>query len=199
LLSLTTKAFAVFFGANLLKKEIESRTVYLILSNPVTRSEFFAGKTLGLSLILLLNTVILSIFTTIFYYYWDGIWSSLIFWSVIHIYLESVLILLVVLFFSLITNVNLAVIFSISAYISGYAIRGVQEIAHIQSSLFLSKATSVISYIIPNFSLFNLKNNVLYQQDLSSLYIAKSLSYSIAYSAFVVCGAMLILNKKDLD
>lgn len=199
LLSLTTKVIAVFFGASLLKKEIESRTIYLILSNPVTRSEFFLGKTLGLSLILLLNTIILSIFTTAFYYYWEGVWNSLILWSVMHVFLESVLILLIVLFFSLIANANLAILFSISTYVSGYAIRGVQELTLIKSSLLLSKVTLFISYTIPNFSLFNLKNEVLYQQSLPSAYIAKSFSYSIIYSAFIVCAAILILNRKDLD
>ncbi len=199
LLSLTTKAIAIFFGANLLKKEIESRTIYLILSNPISRPEFFVGKTLGLFMILLLNTVILGVFTTIFYYYWDGVWSDLIFWSGVHIFLESILILVIVLFFSLITNLNLAIIFSISTYISGYAIRGVQEIGLVKSSPILSKSLSYISYIIPNFSLFNLKNEVLYQQALPPTYIMKSLVYSLVYSSFVVCGAIIILNQKDLD
>lgn len=199
LLSLTTKAIAIFFGANLLKKEIESRTIYLILSNPVSRSEFFTGKTLGLSLILLLNTIILSIFTTAFYYFWDGIWSSLILYSVIHIFLESVLILLIVLFFSLITNSNLAIIFSISTYVSGFAIRGVQELQAVKANLILTKLSTIISLAIPNFSLFNLKNEVLYKQELSSFYITKSFTYSILYSCLVVCAAILILNKKDLD
>ncbi|MFT6068837.1 MAG: ABC-type transport system involved in multi-copper enzyme maturation permease subunit [Bacteriovoracaceae bacterium] len=199
LLSLTTKAIAVFFGASLLKKEIESRTIYLILSNPVSRSEFFIGKTLGLSLILFLNTIILSVFTTAFYYFWDGVWSTLIFWSILHIFLESVLILLIVLFFSLITNANLAIIFSISTYITGFAIRGVQEIQVVKSNIYLSKISTFISYSIPNFSLFNLKNEVLYQQSLPISYILKSLTYSVGYSALIICGAILILNRKDLD
>lgn len=199
LLSLTTKAIAIFFGANLLKKEIESRTIYLILSNPVKRSEFFIGKTLGLSAILFLNTVILSIFTTVFYYYWDGIWNSLIAWATIHIFLESVLLLLVVLFFSLITNVNLAILFSISVYIAGFAIRGVQEIVMIKSSVMLSKMTEYISYTIPNFSLFNLKDEVLYKQVISSEYVFKSMSYSLIYSLLLVCVSATILKKKDLN
>jgi len=198
-LSLTTKAIAIFFGATLLKNELESRTIYLILSNPVSRIEFLTGKVLGLSGILLLNTILLSVFTTAFYYFWDGLWSNLIAWSIIQIFLESVLILLIVIFFSLITNVNLAIIFSISVYVSGYAIRGVLELPDIKTNLALNKLVTIISYIIPNFSLFDIKNFVLYKQELESAYLFGTLGYSLTFSMIFLFVSSLVLSQKDLN
>lgn len=199
LLSLTTKAIALFFGANLLKKEIESRTIYLILSNPISRVEFLIGKIFGLSGILLLNTVILSVFTTAFYYFWDGVWSNLIAWSVFQIFMESILVLLIVIFFSLITNLNLAVLFTVSIYISGYAIRGVKEMGIIKNSDLLMGISNTVSYLIPNFSLFDIKNFVLYKKSLETSYLMGTMAYSLSFSLLIIVASSLILKKKDLD
>ena len=41
-------AIAIFMGVGLIQREVERRTVYTILSKPVTRARFLAGKYLGL-------------------------------------------------------------------------------------------------------------------------------------------------------
>lgn len=41
-------AISIFMGVGLIQREVERRTVYTILSKPVTRARFLAGKYLGL-------------------------------------------------------------------------------------------------------------------------------------------------------
>ena len=43
---------AVFFGIGLVGKEVERRSIYSLLSKPITRSQFVLGKYLGLVLTL---------------------------------------------------------------------------------------------------------------------------------------------------
>ena len=50
---------AVFLGVALIPPEIERRTIFTILSKPVTRVEFLLGKYLGLMLTLMLNLAIM--------------------------------------------------------------------------------------------------------------------------------------------
>ena len=38
----------VFVGTNLVSKEIDKKTIYLIISKPIRRSDFILGKYLGL-------------------------------------------------------------------------------------------------------------------------------------------------------
>lgn len=54
-----TLLIAVFLGVALVPPEIERRTIFTILSKPVTRAEFLVGKFLGLALTLLLCMVLL--------------------------------------------------------------------------------------------------------------------------------------------
>ena len=53
-----------FFGIGLVTKEVERRSIYSLLSKPVTRTQFVVGKYLGLVLTLLIN---LSVMVVAFY------------------------------------------------------------------------------------------------------------------------------------
>ncbi len=55
-----TLIVAIFLGVALIPPEIERRTIFTILSKPVTRIEFLLGKYLGLCSVLLLNIVLMS-------------------------------------------------------------------------------------------------------------------------------------------
>ena len=50
---------AVFLGVALIPPEIERRTIFTILSKPVTRAEFLIGKYLGLMLTLAMNLLVM--------------------------------------------------------------------------------------------------------------------------------------------
>ena len=52
-------AIAIFMGVGLIHREVERRTIYTILSKPVTRARFLAGKYLGLVATLWLQLAIM--------------------------------------------------------------------------------------------------------------------------------------------
>src|SRR5205085_9624804 len=51
---------AIFIGIGLVSKEIEKKTLYTILSRPVRRWEFIAGKYLGLLMTLVVNAAFMT-------------------------------------------------------------------------------------------------------------------------------------------
>ena len=71
-LSLSTVGIALFIGAGILSNEIDSRTVYLVISRPVSRSSFLLGKLIGLFIVLALNVLILSTITLSLYFFIGG-------------------------------------------------------------------------------------------------------------------------------
>jgi ABC-type transport system involved in multi-copper enzyme maturation permease subunit len=50
---------AIFIGIGLVSKEVERRSIYALLSKPVSRSQFIAGKYLGLVLTLAVNLAVM--------------------------------------------------------------------------------------------------------------------------------------------
>lgn len=78
-----TLLIAVFLGVTLVPPEIERRTIFTILSKPVTRAEFLVGKFMGLALTLLFCIVLLGgFYMLVFAGYairqegWEVAWSS---------------------------------------------------------------------------------------------------------------------------
>jgi len=59
--SLFGVVIAIFIGIGLVSKEIEKRTLYTVLSRPVARWEFIAGKFFGLSGTLVVNTLCMAV------------------------------------------------------------------------------------------------------------------------------------------
>ena len=60
-ISLFGVIIAIFIGIGLVSKEIEKKTLYTILSRPVRRWEFIAGKYFGLLLTLVVNTAMMTV------------------------------------------------------------------------------------------------------------------------------------------
>src|SRR5258707_15787006 len=59
--SLFGVVIAIFIGIGLVSKEIDKRTLYTVLSRPVRRWEFIAGKFFGLARTLVVNTTCMAV------------------------------------------------------------------------------------------------------------------------------------------
>lgn len=189
---------AIFMGTALVAREIEQKTVYIVLSRSVSRASFLVGKALGIALILFLNTVILFSLTVGFYVFLGGELSQVIFFAALFSYLESLIVLFFVILFSLITNTALSVLFTLGIYFSGHALPKAMEFVSGRNES-LEKLMTVFSFVIPDLTKLNIRAHVVYREFLSSEYILKSLTYGIVYlmALFTVC--LLVFNKKNLD
>src|SRR5947208_16133152 len=69
---------SVFIGVGLVYKEIERRTLYAILSKPISRAEFLLGKYLGLCATLFVNVMIMCVGVSLALLYIHRGWDSLV-------------------------------------------------------------------------------------------------------------------------
>lgn len=198
-LSISSVGIAIFMGVSLLSKEIETRTVYMIISRPTRRYYFIVGKIIGLIGILALNILILSVQTLIVYGLLDGSFDPLIFWAIFFIFLESTIVLLTVCLLSLLGNNILSVLFTILIYIAGHAINETQLTTFVQNRPFLEGVLNLYHFILPAFYKLNLKDFVLYNQNLELSYLLKSTLYGVIYCSMLLLCSTFVFNKKNLD
>lgn len=198
-LSLSSVGIAIFMGVSLLYDEIENRTLYVIISRPVPRYAFLVGKIAGMISILIINIIILSLITLSLYFFIGGEFHSLILWSIFYTMIESVLVLLIVTMFSLITTKVLSVILSIILYIMGYAIDGAKLLTFVQSNPLLEKLLDAYHFILPGFYKLNLKDFLLYKQEITTSYLWMTSSYGIIYCLGLIFLSIFIFEKKNLD
>ncbi|HXH73326.1 MAG TPA: hypothetical protein VNJ08_00055 [Bacteriovoracaceae bacterium] len=199
MLSFSSLGIALFMGATLLPKEVDSRTVYMVISRPVPRFAFILGKILGLFAILILNIFLLSIMTLSITFILGGSLNELIFWAIGFNILECLLLLLITVFFSLFTNNILSSLIAFVMLISGHAVQESQSLSFVQHRPMLSILLKGYHLILPGFYKLNLKDFILYKQSLELDYLLGNMFYGFAYSIFVLLMIIYLFNKKNLD
>ncbi|WP_321413305.1 ABC transporter permease subunit [uncultured Desulfobacter sp.] len=90
---------AIFVGIGMVYKEMEKRTIYIILSKPLARWQFLMGKYLGLSLTILVEVAVMAVLLFALCFAYEKIvpWSLLT--AIVPIYIEIMIILAFAVFF----------------------------------------------------------------------------------------------------
>lgn len=199
IMTLSNLGMAIFIGSTLLTKEVEQRTLYMILSKPISRFSFLIGKIIGLSSVLLINTVVLSALAVGIFLFVGGKFDNLIFWASLFSFLEAFLILLVAVLFSLITNTAMSVIYSILIAIIGHSLNETSKLIFAKINPVFDFAVKVGNLLLPNLYKLNLKDFVLYQQGVSSDYLFRVLAYFLLYTLALLIFVVQIFKNKNLD
>jgi ABC-type transport system involved in multi-copper enzyme maturation permease subunit len=200
--SLFGLVIAIFIGIGLVSKEIDKRTLYTVISRPVQRWEFIAGKFFGLTGTLVVNTffMALGVFAALSYVSPHHTLIASDGWVLLALYfivLEFVIITALALFFSSFSSPLLAAVFTFSLFVIGTFsedLRGFAKMAHgIPGWL----ATGV-SYIVPNFSALNIIDQVAHGEGIAKQLIAYNTAYAVIYAVAVLAGATLIFERRSL-
>lgn len=199
ILSLSNVAIATLIGSTLIAREIEQKTLYMILSRPISRFSFLFGKIAGLSSVLILNSILLGAISSTLYLYFENQFQNLVLWVVYFSFLEAFIVLLFAVLFSLLTNTTLAVIYTIGIYIVGHAINETSKILFAKTSLFFSTILKAGLLFIPNFYRLNLKDFVIYKQSVSSEYLINTHVYVGLYLIALITTVNLVFKNKNLD
>jgi len=186
---------AVFVGVSLVFKEIEKRTVYTLLANPVRRWQFVAGKFVGLVGVLAMNVSLMTLaLCGILLLRGESPWSLLP--AVLLIFAELIVITAFALLFSSITNPILAALMTFAVYVMG----------HLTWSLLLlrekldgisAKMCEFAYWLMPNLERLNIKSQVVHGIDLDPGYVGFALIYALSYALLVLFVACLAFERKE--
>lgn len=199
MLSLSSLAISVFMGSILLSKEIESRTIYMVISRPVPRWVFISGKVLGLIGVLKVNLLILSAMTLLCSYLLGGSITPITLVAIVFNLLEAILLLLVVVLFSLFSNTTLSVVISLLILVSGHAVKETQGILFVENRPTLKAVLEFYHLVLPGFYKLNFKEFVVYTQTIDFVYVSHAFLYGSFYSLFLFFLIVTIFNVKNID
>lgn len=199
IMSISNLIIAIFIGATLLSKEIDQRTLYMIISRPLSRSSFIVGKIIGLSSVLLINSLALGGVSFFLFVQYGGSFQNLFIWTIYFSFLEALTVLLFAVFFSLITNTTLSVIYTIGIFVIGHAISTTSKLFFTKVSPFFSHVLDFSLWVVPGFYRLNLKDYLLYQQNISNQYLQATHLYIFLYLIALLVAIITIFKNKNLD
>lgn len=190
---------AVFLGITLVHREVERRTVYVVLSKPVPRWEFVVGKALGLGATLAITTAVMAavLFAVHASYRWGGGVEPGILVASLGIYLELLLLVCLASLFSTFTTPELSAIFTLSAFLIGHLTGDLLVFGGRSESALVRESARALYFLLPNLEIFNWKNEVVYGGVPVGRVVPLALGYLLAYGSAVLVAACLLFSRKD--
>lgn len=189
----------LFVGSQLLFKEIEGKTIFLILSKPIKRYEFILGKFFGFGLVITLITVFQSILYLIVLYAKGIEIDSLILLSLLFIYFKLIILIALVLFFSTFMSTILTIIVSIMVYFVSHSFSLLLDLAMKVKSQWLIVFTKILQLAFPPLEALNTKDYIGSFTKFGSAYFLQNTLYSIVYLVLILFFTVLIFNKKKFE
>ena len=186
----------IFIGIGLVFREMEKRTIYLILSKPVTRPQFLLGKFLGLAVTLLLVlTSLMVIFYTVLLLKGDLDGRLLIAFYLI--YFEWLLLAAIAVVFSSFSTPLLSTMMTLSVFFAGHLTESLLMLEKRVETAAGKGILSTLYHLLPNLELFNVRAQVVHHLSLPAGFVMETSVYGFLYLLTLLLLAILIFQKKD--
>ena len=189
----------IFIWSQLLFKEIEWKTIYLILSKPISRFEFIIWKFIGFAMILACIIFFQSIIFFILLAYSKLQISAIMVYSIFFIFLKLLVLFAIILFFSTFISSILSVILTVLVYIIAHWVSSIIDMA-VQSKNYIMLMIGKVLYItFPNFEALNTKNLILSHTVVSNSFFLFNTLYAFLYLAIILGLTIIIFNFKTFE
>lgn len=187
----------IISGSTLIHKEIDKRTIYLIVSTPINRRSFIIGKFLGLFLVVFINLIAMEFFHQILIYFTDKKFDLSMFVILYPFLFEISIIISILILFSTFTSSIFASFMGFAFYVIGHLIESLKLFAEITKLKFLKFFSYIIYYVLPNLEHFNIKSKVIYGEFPERSYFLFSSAYGLIYVILLLYISIIIFEKKE--
>ncbi len=188
---------AVFVGINLVNRELAQKTVYSVLSKPLRRWEFLAGKFCGLSGLLAVEVAAMGLcFLGVFWLQGAPLTGGL-FQAIGLIYAELVLITAVALFFSSFSSPYLAGMFTVALWVAGHLLADLRAFGESSEIEGLRTLTEALYWLLPNLDRLDLKAEAGAGLTVGAARVAGAALYAALYATALMIGATLLFRRRD--
>jgi ABC-type transport system involved in multi-copper enzyme maturation permease subunit len=196
---------AVLIGVSLVNKEIERRSLYPLLTKPLTRGEFLLGKFSGLALTLLVNVGVMTagLYLTLLATRMRSVYVARaldpnLLVAVVVMYAGMLLVVALALVFSVVTSPGMAAICTVAMVAVGRYADMIRNMGEVLPSV-PQWIPRTLYYVLPNFAHFDLKDRAVHGVPAPADAVLWILLYGVAYSAVALGVAIFALRRRDLQ
>jgi Cu-processing system permease protein len=202
---------AIFFGIGLVTKEVERRSIYSLISKPVTRAQFVVGKYFGLVVTLLVNLAVMAIAFYAVLWYLDATttegakaaWEApaldvRMMKAFALIGVELMLITATAIFFSTFSSPFLSVALTFAVYIIGHFGEDLKNLDSIVEAGVLPMVAKGVYYVMPNLSALDVKTAVVHGLPVSGTSMVLASASCMLYVAALLVASIVTFSRRDL-
>jgi ABC-type transport system involved in multi-copper enzyme maturation permease subunit len=201
---------AIFIGIGLVSKEVERRSIYALLSKPISRPQFIAGKYTGLVLTLAVNVAVMTaaLYAVLAYMTWTespqfkAAWDApgvdpALLKALFLIFVQLMIVTAVALFFSTFSSPLLAAAQTLGGFFVGQLNADLRNFDQVVDSPVAAWLARAVYHLVPDLSAFDIKMQVVHGMPVSGAYVAMTAAYGALYIAALLAGATFIFARRD--
>jgi Cu-processing system permease protein len=201
---------AIFIGIGLVSKEVERRSVYSLLTKPVSRPQFVVGKYAGLVLTLAVYVAVMTaaLYLLLAWMTWVTAPNVQLGWdapgvdpamlrAVFLIFVELALVTAIALFFSTFSSPMLSAALTLGLWIAGRLnadLRNFDAVVDSAAAVWLARG---LYHVLPDFSAFDVKLEVVHGMPVAAGYLAVTAAYGAVYIVALLLAATVIFSRRD--
>jgi ABC-type transport system involved in multi-copper enzyme maturation permease subunit len=191
---------AVFVGTGLINREIEKRTVLVLIAKPVSRAAFIVGKHLGLTAVLAVLIAALGIiFMAVLTAHGVDFPVGSVGLALVFMVLEAALLVAVAIVFGVFTSSLLATLLTFAVYLMGHLSQDIVAFGKLSDNPGVQRLTNTLYLVLPDLERLNLRNEAVYGMGL--LPTAPELwghgLYGLLYTALLLTVAIAIFSRRQ--
>lgn len=204
-ISLIGGIIAVFAGTNLVYKELERRTVYIIFTKPVTGWQFILGKYMGLSAALALIVLAMGAFLGLLVWLSSAptlenfsvpfatIWLPLVI-----VYIELLFIIASATFFATFASPLMSVVFTLALWLIGHFGDSLKSLGQMSQNPAFSSLTDTVYLLLPDLaSLTKARGILMYGQHASLELLSFITCYVLGYVTLLLVLASVVTEQRE--
>ncbi|MGF1480632.1 MAG: ABC transporter permease [Cyanophyceae cyanobacterium] len=189
---------AIFVGTGLINKEIEQRTILVLIPKPMSRTEFIVGKHLGLVAVLaVLLSVMSGVYLALLQMSNTAYPLGSIIVAVVYLLLETILLSAVAVVLGVFTSSILATLLSFGIFLMGHVSRDLVELGELSQNRTVERFTEALYLILPDLSRLNLRNEAVYGLLPSTLELFSHALYGVLYTILLLAVAVVIFSRQE--
>lgn len=204
-----------FAGINLMAKDIDRKTIHLVLSKPISRGQYIWGKFFGIQLFALVSMATLVVFSCatvalllqLYPDYFVGYSWSIFLIACFFVFIKISVLSAIIIFFSSITSSSfITLIFSVSSYLVGVTI---EEVVFYLKSEFAAQEViipgslkyfiEIVTYLLPNFSVFDFTPEAAHGLVIDPSRLGLSFGYAAVYVALLLLLSSAIFARREFN
>ena len=202
---------AIFFGISLVTREVERRSIYSLLSKPITRTQFVLGKYFGLVFTLVINLAIMAIafYTVLAYLDWLTPAATKTAWEApaldprmmqafALIAVELMLITAVAMFFSTFSSPVLSAALTFGVLLIGHLGDELKNLDLTVDSVIVPMLGRAAYYVLPDLARLDIKSAVVHGDPVSVSYMLLTTFSSGLYVVLFLVAATLVFSRRDM-
>ncbi len=188
---------SIFVGIGLVGKELEKKTIYIIISKPIKRWQFLLGKYLGLALVLLsyISVMTACYMLELKFYLNELPWQTLM--AVLLIYVELLTVTASAILFSTFSTPTLSASYALALYVIGHMTEDLRGLAAKTGQAGVKAVLNFVYYFLPNLEDFDIKAKTVHAIPVSAEYILMSVSYGLMYVMAILALSVLIFQRRN--